>query len=998
MSLLSRLFACALALLAVARLAAQTPRQIVVAKLDRYLQTSATEQTPAAVELVAQVAFVGSPPPGAAVQLRGPSGATLTLQRKPDGSYEGVAGFETRAALDAAFPDGVLGFTVGDGPALNIAVFTGQPVPPVRINNFDELQAWPNGNVVVNWGSLPRTGGNAAALFNLKVSREDGSTVFETPEGYPADASSLTISNVPLQTTLAGRLLYASLSRALINNGATTIATGRGFAVEFPLRTRVAAPVILRQPVGTVAYPDDTVQLNVDVSGIGPWRMQWSKDGVPIPGATHLSLELRNMQADKAGSYTFTVSNAGGSVQSEAAFVGLAPSYRLAVHAGSLGLYGSGDGPALTARFSCLSGLALDRAGNLYAADFSSHTLRKISADGMVTTLAGLAGAQGARDGAGAEARFTNPSGVALDDAGNIYVTEFNAVRKVSPSGVVTTLAGASGVRGVVDGAGSAARFGLLLGIAVDASGNVFVSDALSHTIRRITPAGVVTTVAGRTNTSGFVNGSAVDARFNQPAGLAFGPGGILYISDGENRVIRSLTPSGQVATVAEVHAGYSLTDLAVDASGNLYSSVWTGAILRYSPLGAPNGYINFVSYRELIPGYSNSFNPKGMAVAPDGTLYIADAGSYAILRATWQPGIGTHGLAIVEQPKSHVLTSGGGFSLHVTATGPSQRYLWRKDGQPVIGATSSSLHLASTTPADAGEYTVVVSNGLGAVESQTARIAFLSAGAASRLANLSIRARTGPGDRVLTLGAVAGGGGAEGGAVRTLIRGIGPTLRDLGVSAALADPRLRVLRGQTAIAENDNWGATPALAQTFASAGAFPLAAASLDAALESSLPAGAYSIQIAPAGDTSGVALAEVYDLSGENATGPRLVNLSTRAEAGVGADILIAGFVIRGSTSKTLLLRAVGPSLRRFGVERVLANPQLRLFSGERVLAENDNWNRDNTLERAAQRAGAFSLEYGEEAVLLVTLPPGSYSAQVSGVRDTTGLALVEIYELP
>jgi hypothetical protein len=166
--------------------------------------------------------------------------------------------------------------------------------------------------------------------------------------------------------------------------------------------------------------------------------------------------------------------------------------------------------------------------------------------------------------------------------------------------------------------------------------------------------------------------------------------------------------------------------------------------------------------------------------------------------------------------------------------------------------------------------------------------------------------------------------------------------------------------------------------------------------------LDPGAYTVQVKGANDTTGVALVEVYDAQDNTGDG-RLINLAARAQVGTSGDVLITGIVVQGEKPKTILVRAVGPTLATFGVAGALANPRLRLFSGEQLLRENDNWGDGDTVTRtqitqAAASVGAFGLPAGSrDATLLITLPPGTYSAQVSGVAGGTGVALVEVYEV-
>src|ERR1043166_6807989 len=178
--------------------------------------------------------------------------------------------------------------------------------------------------------------------------------------------------------------------------------------------------------------------------------------------------------------------------------------YTFTTLAGAASSSGSADGTGSAARFNSPGGVATDSSGNVYVADSVNSTIRKITPGGVVTTLAGLAGSGGSADGTGSAARFYYPSGVATDSSGNVYVTDrFNCtIRKITAAGVVTTLAGLAGSSGSADGTGSAARFYYPEGVATDSSGTVYVADTSNQTIRKITPAGVVTTLAGLAGSS----------------------------------------------------------------------------------------------------------------------------------------------------------------------------------------------------------------------------------------------------------------------------------------------------------------------------------------------------------------------------------------------------------------------------------------------------------------------------------------------------------------
>jgi hypothetical protein len=254
--------------------------------------------------------------------------------------------------------------------------------------------------------------------------------------------------------------------------------------------------------------------------------------------------------------------------------------------AGSAGNDGSSDGTGSAARFNFPASVSVDSAGNVFVADSFSNTIRKVTSAGVVTTLAGLADSSGSTDGTGSSARFSSPHGVAVDTAGNVFVADRNnhTIRKVTGAGVVTTLAGAAGSSGSADGTGSAARFNQPVGVAVDSSGNVFIGDRNNHTIRKITSVGVVTTLAGTAGSSGSTDGTGSAARFNLPYGVAVDTAGNVFVADNFNYTIRKITSAGVVTTLAGLAGSSGSTDgtgsaarfgqplgVAVDTAGNVF-------------------------------------------------------------------------------------------------------------------------------------------------------------------------------------------------------------------------------------------------------------------------------------------------------------------------------------------------------------------------------------------------------------------------------------------
>jgi sugar lactone lactonase YvrE len=240
---------------------------------------------------------------------------------------------------------------------------------------------------------------------------------------------------------------------------------------------------------------------------------------------------------------------------------------------------GSADGTGSAAQFSYTAGIAIDGSGNLYVADENNQRIRKITSAGAVTTLAGSS-TGGSADGTGAAAQFNYPTGVAVDGSGNVYVADKDnhRIRKITPNGVVTTFAGSG--EGSTDGTGTAASFKKPKDLVLDAAGNLFVTDADNFLIRKITPAGVVTTFAG--STEGAVDGTGSAAKFSYAAGIAIDASGNLYLADENNQKVRKITSTGIVTTLMGTTNGFVdgdaatarfsyPTGVAVDASGNIY-------------------------------------------------------------------------------------------------------------------------------------------------------------------------------------------------------------------------------------------------------------------------------------------------------------------------------------------------------------------------------------------------------------------------------------------
>jgi streptogramin lyase len=314
--------------------------------------------------------------------------------------------------------------------------------------------------------------------------------------------------------------------------------------------------------------------------------------------------------------------------------------------AGLAGSAGTNDGTGSAARFYYPEGVAVDSATNVYVADGFNDAIRKLTPAGtscVVTTLAGRAtGGPGSADGTGSAARFNVPFGVSLDSATNIYVADsFNStIRKVTPAGVVTTLAGLAGVPGSADGTNSAARFNEANGVAVDTNGNVYVADWGNHTIRKVTPVGtnwVVTTLAGKAGHPGLLNGTGTNAEFDYPNGVAVDTNGNVYVADTANAAIRKVTPAGVVTTLSTDFSGPA--GVAVDTNGNVYVADYYSYTIRKVTSA---GVVTILAGLSGVPGSADGTNSaarfnylRGVAVDSAGNLYVADTYNFTIRKVT---------------------------------------------------------------------------------------------------------------------------------------------------------------------------------------------------------------------------------------------------------------------------------------------------------------------------------------------------------------------------
>ncbi len=391
-------------------------------------------------------------------------------------------------------------------------------------------------------------------------------------------------------------------------------------------------------------------------------------------------------------------------------------------------------------RFYNPTSLAVDAFGNVYTADDETHTIRKITPAAVVTTLAGRAGERGSADGPGGTARFQNPHGVAVDAIGNVYVTDSgnHTIRKITPEGIVTTLAGRPGDRSVVDGLGSDARFAWPKAIVSDAAGNLFIADDQTHQIRRVTASGVVSTLTAPPLRDASVDGPLSLAQFRRPVALALDAGGNLFVADFRSTV-RKISVGGIVSTLAGTAEQTGTTDglasaarfkdlrgIAVAADGTLFVADGGNATLRtISAQGVVTTIAGQVEQRDNIDGTGGNARfsyPNGIALDSAGNIFVADAAAGTLRKGTRSAALAPpiiHTLPATGDQLQRNVGVGTAISFTAGATGGAPlRFQWTRDGVAIPGATMGNFHIAFTSAGDEGAYVFTATNPAGSTNS----------------------------------------------------------------------------------------------------------------------------------------------------------------------------------------------------------------------------------------------------------------------------------------
>jgi alpha-tubulin suppressor-like RCC1 family protein len=725
-------------------------------------------------------------------------------------------------------------------------------------------------------------------------------------------------------------------------------------------------PSITTQPVSQSAVTAGTATFSVAATGTEPMKYQWRKDGTAISGATNSSISFSNVQTEQLGSYTVVISNSLGSVTSAATSLSVSTNatYTFSTFAG-LGTNGTVDGTGKAAQFNAPWGIAVDSAGNVYVSEGGgsglsvppSNVIRKITPAGVVTTLAGKTGVAGSLDGVGTVATFTGPRGLAVDSAGTVYVAA-NGIRKITTAGVVTTLV---------------PSMYLPSALVFDMNGNLLVAESNTHAIKKVTLQGAVADYAG-TGTWGWLDGPAATAQFGGPTGITADSFGNVYVSEYYNATIRKITSGGAVSTLAGRANAAGVTDglgadsrfngplgVAVDIADSIYVADYQNhSIRKISPDGTVVTIAGQGGSSGLVDGVGAQarFNwPAGVAVDRSGNVYVADMQNNVIRKGVPSVIPAPRKPAVISTPSGVSVSSGQKATLSVVAGGFEVSYQWYvgnsgTTGTPIAGATAAKY----TTPdmSRTTNYWVRITNTAGTADSSTATVTVTEP--VPVISSSSVQSTT---------------------------AGQSATL---SVSATGTGLNYQWYRGASGNTSNLIAGAT---STTYAT----PFVT-----------DATSYWVRITNAGGSVDGATVTAPAPTQTTPTPPPpvtnsamgLVNMSIRVVTN--GSPIIPGIVV--DTPLKALIRVAGPSLSQFGVQGVLSNPKVTVYAAGRIIGENDDWGTNEAVVTAAvTKTGAFPFTKGsKDAALVVDLPVGAYTCVVTGDPGTTGEVILEVYRVP
>jgi sugar lactone lactonase YvrE len=760
--------------------------------------------------------------------------------------------------------------------------------------------------------------------------------------------------------------------RAVVSNGVSPAATSLAATLAVPPPAPVG-PTISTSPASVTVDRGGNVTLTVAAIGSGTLSYQWKKDGAAINGATGSTLVIPAVQATNAGVYTVVVTNSVGSAVSTPAAVGVntapvilvQPTAQTVLNGGSATFSVTATGTSNMTYQWRKNGAAISTATN------PTLTLPNV----------------GTADAANYDVVVKNTLGDATSSIAQLTVVAAPAAPVITAQPADrTTTAGATVTLSVAATGAPAPTYQWRKN-----GTNIASANNAALTFSNVQPGDSGTYSVVLTNSAGTVTSAGAALRVNARsyAGFYFGSFGgsagnfALYIRDDNTGVFLGYLPGGSTV----------LTSLAI--------TVNDAGQFSFTQSGSAAAAVDDRTADRSAEAVAST-NVTG-TIGTDGTLSGSLAGGVtATLTATRAADVGTsQGVAGFYQAGA---SANGGYALTI-ANPIGQAFVVAQSGSTVDGGMGSvNSGGAVTVTTSRGAFTEVINTNTGAISvGATGAISGVFNGAtdavlaSQRLADISTRARVTSGDSVSIAGFVITGTQSK----PVLIRAVGPTLTNYGISTGfLAAPKLELYSGGNIVATNTgftNASNSAAIVAAAQQAGAFPLISGAADSAIFTTLAPGAYTAIVSSANGGAGVALVEVYDLSAP-AAGQKLFNISTRAAAGSADNTLIAGVVVTGSAPKRVLMRAVGPGLAQYGVGSPLATPTLTLQSGGQTIATNTGWSNSAdaaAITTASAQSGAFPLVTGDSA-MIVTLAPGSYTAQVTG--SGSGIALVEVYELP
>ena len=840
----------------------------------------------------------------------------------------------------------------------------------------------------------------------------------------------------------------------------------------------------------------------------------YSFTGIVYTGTTSLT-DAKASAVDAAGNIYVTT---GGDT-----IVKIIPTQPLGVatiFAGKHGVRGTDDGTGSDARFFSPNGIALDAAtGTMYVADSGNHTIRKITLAGVVTTFAGKPGVAGSANGTGAAARFFYPRGIALDSMGNLFVTDSSnfTIRKITPNGVVTTVAGSAGNSGFADGPGTTARFGHPVGIAVDGNGQLFVADTVNHIIRKVNLSGEVTTFAGVPLTPGSQDDQGC-AKFRVPEGVAVDSNGDVFVADTHNHVIRKVNSAGAVTTLggkagafgdiggtgktarfffpgavllygtnqilvtqsssvgigtpapppALTHTVTNTNDSGPGSLRQAISDAQSGDTINFSSslqgqaIGLTSGELTInaditingpganllaversataaIEFRIFnIPPDRNvtlsgltirngnahsSSTDAGGAIRSDRSRVTVDSCMFINNTATYGGAISNSGLlndnSVEEEAPGILVAANCTFQSNSAAFGGGAIFNARvPDGTSADQLAKNLTYVSVTnctfsdnTAADRGGAICNYKGSLNRLDVANSTFSgndapdatAIMCSAANCFVGNSIFQGTGEGRTVvhestpLQQSAFLDRGYNIATDRPIRVSGSGGPIFYASTTQVNTDPRLGPLQ--------DNGGPT----LTHAPLTDSPAIDKGKDLALDAcndplSIDQRGFprpvrfnpAIPMPTGGDGSDVGAVE---LSGP---APTLGNIATRLSVGTGENVLIGGFIIQGPASKTVLIRARGPSLSSF-VANSLPNPRLELHSAASMIAKNNNWQTTEiggvitADQRQKIEESGVAPDNSAESAVIATLPPGSYTAVVQDANGANGVGIVEVFDL-